>query len=121
MTTLEDVRSGFVAYVQRQLVGPFGGPNEIIFDPPNRRYLMGILFPRQVSFAGYVEREAEEEDESATAIGGEESQFSDDPVSAANDFLPASQGLSFFTTATQLTITARAAEYERDLHRHGRL
>lgn len=112
MTTLSDVRSDFVDYVRRQLVGPFDGPTEIIFDPPNRRYLMGTLFPREVAFAGYVEEEGEEEDESATAAGGDESQFSDDPVSAANAFLPASQGLSFFTTATELTINARAAEYE---------
>ncbi len=111
MTTLSQTRADFVAYVRRQLVGPFSGPNEIIFDPPNRRYLMGVLFPRQVSFAGYAEREGEEQDELATG-GGDESQFSDDPVSAANDFLPASQGLSFFTTAASLTVKARAAEYE---------
>src|SRR4051812_47885547 len=111
MSNLADVRADFVAYVRRQLVGPFGAPSEIIFDPPNRRYLMGILFPRQVSFAGYVEEEGEEQDESATG-GGDESQFSDDPVSAANDFLPASQGLSFFTTAASLKVNARAAEYE---------
>ncbi|MGC4994170.1 helicase-related protein [Nocardia salmonicida] len=112
MTTLSDVRADFVDYVRRQLVGPFDGPAEIIFDPPNRRYLMGTLFPRKAEFAGYVEQEGEAEDESPTAGGGDESQFSDDPVSAANDFLPASQGLSFFTTATELTVVARAAEYE---------
>lgn len=111
MISLADVRADFVAYVRRQLVGPFGGPNEIIFDPPNRRYLMSILFPRRVEFAGYTEREGEEQDETA-ASGGDESQFSDDPVSAANDFLPASQGLSFFTSATSLTVTARAATYQ---------
>ena len=89
---------------RRQLVGPFDGPAEIIFDPPNRRYLMGILFPRQVAFEGYVETEGEERDETSATDTGEESQFSDDPVSAANDFLPASQGLSFFTTAPELTV-----------------
>lgn len=112
MTTLAETRADFVAYVRRQLVGPFGGANEIIFDPPNRRYLMGILFPRQVDFAAYVESEGEEEDSAANSGGGDESRFSDDPVSAANDFLPASQGLSFFTTASELLVRARAAEYE---------
>ncbi|MEB3032090.1 helicase-related protein [[Mycobacterium] nativiensis] len=112
MTPLAETRADFVAYVRRQLVGPFGGPAEIIFDPPNRRYLMGILFPRQVSFAGYVEEEGEEQEGSAATAGGDENQFSDDPVSAANDFLPASQGLSFFTTADELVVTARAAGYE---------
>lgn len=111
MTSLAETRDDFVAYVRRQLVGPFEGSSELIFDPPNRRYLMGILFPRQVSFSGYVEDEGEESDEAATD-GGDESQFSDDPVSAANDFLPASQGLSFFTTASRITVRAHAAEYE---------
>jgi hypothetical protein len=112
MTALAETRADFVSYVRRQLVGPFGGPDEIIFDPPNRRYLMGILFPRQVSFAGYIENEGEQEDDAAASAGDDENQFSDDPVSAANDFLPASQGLSFFTTAGDLTITARAAHYQ---------
>lgn len=112
MTDLTQTRDDFVAYVRRQLVGPFDGPAEVIFDPPNRRYLMGILFPRQVAFEGYVEEEGQERDETSATDAGEESQFSDDPVSAANDFLPASQGLSFFTTAPELTVRARAAEYE---------
>ena len=108
---LNQAREDIVAYVRRQLVGPFSGSNEIIFDPPNRRYLMGILFPRQLSFADHIEEEGEALDESAVT-GGDESQFSDDPVSAANDYLPASQGVSFFTTASSLTVKARAAEYE---------
>ncbi|MFJ4171664.1 helicase-related protein [Paenarthrobacter sp. NPDC089714] len=111
MMALDQARADFVTYVRRQLVGPFSGPNELIFDPPSRRYLMGILFPRKASFAD-VEQEGEEQDESAATGGGDENQFSDDPVSAANDFLPASQGLSFFTAATSLTVRARAAEYE---------
>ncbi|WP_285181470.1 helicase-related protein [Rhodococcus sp. MEB032] len=111
MTSIADVRDDFVTYVRRQLVGPFDGPAEIILDPPNRRYLMGILFPRQVSFAGYVEQEGEKVDEAGTDAG-EENRYSDDPVSAANDFLPASQGMSFFTTASEVTVHARAAHYE---------
>ncbi|WP_216693730.1 helicase-related protein [Dietzia psychralcaliphila] len=98
--------------MRRQLVGPFDGPTETIFDPPNRRYLMGILFPRQVAFEGYIESEGEERDEASAADTGEENQFSDDPVSASNDFLPSSQGLTFFTTAPELTVRARAAGYE---------
>jgi hypothetical protein len=112
MTDLTATRDEFVAYVRRQLVGPFGGSSGVIFVPPNRRYLMGILFPKAVAFASYVAEEGEDEDEGATEAGGEESQFADDPVSAANDFLPASQGFSFFTTAQKLTVRARAAEYE---------
>ncbi len=112
MTDSTRTRNDFVAYVRRQLVGPFDGPSEIVFDPPNRRYLMGILVPRQTAFEGYVETEGEKHEEPSATDTGEESRFSDDPVSAANDFLPASQGLSFFTTAPELIVRARAAEYE---------
>ncbi len=112
MSELAATRDEFVNYVRRQLVGPFGGENEVILDPPNRRYLMGILFPRSIAFEGYVEEEGQERDEAAAVSSGEESMFSDDPVSAANDFLPASQGVSFFTNAKALEVRVRAAEYE---------
>lgn len=112
MTELSEARNEFLGYVRRQLVGPFDGPGEIIYDPPNRRYLMGILFPKKVTFEGYSSNDAADWDGSPGSDSGEESQFSDDPVSAANDFLPASQGLSFFTTATEITVRARAARYE---------
>lgn len=112
MSDLPGTRDAFVGYVRRQLVGPWGGPGEVIFDPPNRRYLMGILFPRRIEFEGYAEQEGQQRDEPTSIAAGEENQFSDDPVSAANDFLPASQGLSFFTTATSLVVRVRAAEYE---------
>ncbi|MGZ4531338.1 MAG: helicase-related protein [Mycobacteriaceae bacterium] len=115
MSTVADhrpLRDSFVLYVRRQLVGPFGGADELIADTPNRRYLMGILFPRSVEVAEYVESEGEQAELEAGASPGDESLFSDDSLSAANDFLPASQGLSFFTSAEELTVTVRAAWYE---------
>lgn len=106
------VRDDVVSYVRRQLVGPFGGPSEVIADTPNRRYLMGILFPRSVAFEEYAEQEGEESEIAGGTGSGEENQFSDESVSAANDFLPASQGLSFFTSASALQVHVRAACYE---------
>jgi hypothetical protein len=109
---LNDVRNDFVHYVRRQLVGPFSGDREVIADTPNRRYLMGILFPRSVEFEGYAEEEGEQREAGAGVAAGEESIFSDEPVSAANDFLPASQGLSFFTSASEINVEVSAAWYE---------
>ncbi len=111
MNRMAETRADFVSYVRRQLVGPFGGEHEIIYDPPNRRYLMGILFPAKVPYLG----EGTDDyypDEHGAEYDGDESQHSDGPVSAANDFLPASQGISFFTTATSIVFSARASEYE---------
>lgn len=119
MTDLDQVRDDFVDYVRKQLVGPFDGPAEVIADPPNRRYLMGILFPRQVTTQGFFEDEGEEiesEDSDPTGTagnaGGLEDLFADSSVKSANDFLPSSVGVSFFTDATTVAVTANAARYE---------
>lgn len=105
-------REAFLAYVRSQLVGPCGGPDEVIADPPNRRYLMGILFPRKVEFEGYMDGEGERvEPDVAGKTDREEDLFADDPVASANDFLPASQGISFFTSATAVEVRASGARY----------
>jgi hypothetical protein len=106
------VRDDFVDYVSRQLVGPFDGPHEVIADTPNRRYLMGVLFPRTVNHLAYAEEEGEEPESPTAVTGGEEDLFGDTSVSAANDFLPASQGLSFYTSASRLQVEVSAARYE---------
>jgi hypothetical protein len=110
--TYTEVRDQFLAYVRRQLVGPFADPGETITDPPNRRYLMGILFPRSVAAESYIEEEGEQRDLAAGDSGDEESRFSDSSLIAANDFLPASQGLSFYTSARSLRVRVDAAWYE---------
>lgn len=111
--TFTDVRDDFLAYVRRQLVGPFDGEHEVVADTPNRRYLMGILFPRHVDQEAFTEQEGEETEQTdGSSSGGDEDMFSDTSVSSANDFLPASQGFSFFTSADRLQVTVGAARYE---------
>jgi hypothetical protein len=112
MNPFDELRNDVVAYVRRQLVGPFYGTGEVIADPPNRRYLMAVLFPREVEVADYQEQEGEQPELQEGDAGGEENLFRDEPVSAANDFLPASQGLSFFTSAPVVEIEATAGRYE---------
>ncbi|NMO53848.1 helicase [Actinoplanes sp. TBRC 11911] len=110
--TYTKARDQFLQYVRDQLVGPFGDGDELITDPPNRRYLMGVLFPRSVAAETYIEEEGEQRELSTGVSSGEESLFSDSSVVAANDFLPASQGLSFFSSARRLRVRVDAARYE---------
>ena len=39
-------RASIVEYLRRELMGPAGGFDEEIADPPQRRYTTGVLFPR---------------------------------------------------------------------------
>jgi hypothetical protein len=109
-----EARTAVVDYLRRQIVGPYGGPDEVIADPPNSRYLMGILFPRSLDFQTQVEQDGEVAEGTGDGPDPEdpESQFADDAAVAATDYMPASQGLSFFTDADTLSVTVDAGRYE---------
>ncbi|WP_260636556.1 helicase-related protein [Streptomyces angustmyceticus] len=109
--TLSEHRADFVAYLRRQLVGPAGTEDETLVDPPDRRYLMGTLYPRGASLLEHSQ-EAGEQDFNETAAGsGEEDGFADDPVAEANAWLPSSLGFSFFTNAREIEVTCGASRY----------
>ncbi|MGI5353387.1 helicase-related protein [Streptomyces sp. CA-250714] len=114
---LSDHRDEFVTYLRDQLVGPAGGEDEILVDPPDRRYLMGTLYPRGASLPAHSQEEGEEDFHEAAAGSGEEDAFADDPVAEANAWLPSSLGFSFFTDAQQIEVTCEASRYLT--HREG--
>ncbi|WP_062529112.1 helicase-related protein [Demequina rhizosphaerae] len=110
---LSEVRRDYVAFVTSHLLGPAGGPAEVIADPPNRRYLMGLLFPRDADAEASLEGEGEPVDASAPTQDApdDESAAVSDGSAAANDFLPSSMGLSFLTSAPSATVTVAAGAY----------
>lgn len=112
---LSGVREDFVAYLRSQLVGPAGGEEEVLKDPPEKRYLMGTLYPRGEELREQL-WEAEDEINEAAAGTSEEDRFADDPVAEANAWLPSSVGVSFFTDAETLEVTCSAALYETEKH-----
>lgn len=113
---LAEVRFDFVDYLRRQLVGPSGGDYEMLNDPPDRRYLMGTLYPRGRALVEVAIGNGEEEVQESYSGGSEEDRFADDPVAEANAWLPSSLGISFFTKAERLRIVCSAARYETQRH-----
>ncbi|WP_024760148.1 helicase-related protein [Streptomyces exfoliatus] len=108
---LADHRDRFVAYLRRQLVGPATGEDETLVDPPDRRYLMGTLYPRGASMLEHSQEEGEQLFDETAAGHGEEDGFADDPVAEANAWLPSSLGFSFFTNSRQILVTCAASRY----------
>ncbi|MFC9702242.1 helicase-related protein [Streptomyces sp. NPDC056943] len=108
---LADHRDRFVAYLRRQLVGPATGDDETLVDPPDRRYLMGTLYPRGASMLEHSQEEGEQLFDETAAGHGEEDGFADDPVAEANAWLPSSLGFSFFTNSRQIFVTCGASRY----------
>ncbi|MFI6626170.1 helicase-related protein [Streptomyces sp. NPDC050528] len=109
---LADYRDQFVTYLRRQLVGPAPDDQETLVDPPDRRYLMGTLYPRGQDLRDHTAEAGEYETSEEAAGTGEEDGFADDPVAEANAWLPSSLGFSFFTDASVIAVTCGAARYE---------
>lgn len=113
-----DVRARFLDYLESELVGPTLGETEVIDDPPNRRYLTGILFAQPNNASGESEsvgaEQLSDESDPQSYEGRSEAQAlsSDDAIEATTRFLPSSLGVSFFTTTDSLNISLAAGHYE---------
>ncbi|MBM4638390.1 helicase [Rhodococcus hoagii] len=114
------VRDELIDYLRRELVGPSGGDGEVIWDPPNRRYLMGTLFPFQevrdpsphpVALVDDVEPDDTGDFNRTLSPVKAVEEADAEPVPAAS-YLPSALGLTAFTSATQLDIEVTAAQYE---------
>ncbi|MFD0903997.1 hypothetical protein [Actinomadura sediminis] len=107
-------REELLRYLRRQLIGPAeGNKTELIEEPPNRRYLMGTLFPQDTDRQQSLTEAAEvTEPGAAPEETSEETRFAGDTVPDANAWLPSSMGISLYTDAEELTLVCRAARYE---------
>jgi hypothetical protein len=88
-----DAREQILGYLQRELIGPAGGEDEVTGELPYRRYLMGTLYAQSTG-AQNVDCDSAEIPDSPGVELGDESE--DEPVVRANDWRPSSLGLSFF-------------------------
>ena len=111
---MSDGRSDLVDYLRDQLVGPFGGPQEALGEPPAQRYLMGILFPQRAATDEAFEDDVIEDN--AGEVGDE---VGDDPVALANQYMPSSLGISFVIPSdASVDVVISAARYEREAERN---
>lgn len=106
-------REQLLGYLRQQLIGPVGEVTELIKEPPNRRYLMGTIYPQNTDRQQILTKAAEViEPDSAGEKASEETRFADDAVPDANAWLPSSMGVSLYTDADELTLVCRGARYE---------
>lgn len=111
-------RNCLVKRVRRDLVGPQGGPDELISAYPTDQYLAGILYPKQDT----PNLEDEEALEVAGA-GGDDEGESGQSVPAASMRRPSSMGISFSLEAQvpRVVVRGSAGRYERFWEVNGEL
>ncbi|MFD6949112.1 helicase [Nocardiopsis sp. TSRI0078] len=106
-----EVRGLLAAALRRQLVGPADGTHEVLTVPPDRRYLMGTLYPQEADLHSRLLAAGEEAEGRDAESPTEENAFAEDPTSDANAWLPSSLGLSVFTDAPELRLTCEGSRY----------
>ncbi|WP_433697737.1 helicase-related protein [Nocardiopsis sp. CA-288880] len=107
-------RSELVEQLQRDLLGPVGGDQEVLSDAPLTTYLTGVLFPRRAKREEVPENISEQDVDLAGARVGVD-EVLDVGVAAANMQNPSSMGLTFAVDperASSVVVKVTAAVYE---------
>lgn len=108
-------RDELVECLRQDTVGPVGGEDEVIDDPPSTAYIAGILFPlRDTSAAARSVRD--EQDVDLTSVQKHDLPGADDiGVSMANTQQPSAMGLTFAADpsgTTAVVVVVEAAVYD---------
>ena len=107
------VRDELTARLTQDLMGPGGGPQETIADPPITRYLCGVLFPQSPDDVVDV---AADDGLGDDGDGDGVSTALDPAVAMSNVRFPSSMGLTFAVDrrlAGSLLVRVDAGKYER--------
>jgi len=118
--TMLDLRAEFEELTRRDLLGPAGGPNEIVDEPTVRgRYIVGLLAPRGdqgVSLDDLIESLQEVGDLATGGSDGEDGTADADvPLPDFAAMVPSAMGFTFCVddAADSVQLTARWGKYTR--------
>jgi hypothetical protein len=107
-------RQRMVEYMQGCLIGPAAGENEEFEGSPFLRYMMGMLFPRGQKVAQARQSIPAADDGSVGSSEEAEGAGTASPsLSADNEMLPASVGLSFLVRGESIHCRASASQYRK--------
>ncbi|QZE25957.1 helicase-related protein [Brevibacterium sp. K72] len=112
--TLTRAQELILKHLKSAYVGPELGEEEVVLNPPNRQYAVGMLFPREVAHAaddGSSGLEHNEADvDGATAFDGDVEE-NGAAVPIAEDWRPSSAAISFITDSGVVISEIRGATY----------
>jgi len=97
-----------LAHLRGAYVGPEGGPEEVVENPPNLRYSVGILFPREA----HDRPDADAQPEVDADVPGTDVEEDAAGVPLAEDWRPSSVAISFVTDGTSVVCDLTGATYE---------
>lgn len=111
---MDSERSAYCDLVRSDLIGPANGANEVLSERPDKRYLMGMLFPQDAAIQNATVDEEDEGEDARTSREGEDAPES--PTDLLFQRLPSSVGLSFAVQGSghvDLVIDLCCGRYEK--------
>jgi hypothetical protein len=112
--TLTPAQEIVLSHLKSAYVGPEGSESEVIYNPPNRQYAVGMLFPRDPepqADNGASEHDRDEVDvDRMTAFDGEVEE-NGATVPIAEDWRPSSAAISFITDSDVVLCNVSGATY----------
>ena len=103
-------QSAALAHLRSAYVGPEGGPEEVVENPPNLRYSVGILFPREAQEHSDEEPAGEPGLHADVPVTDVEEEGASIPL--AEDWRPSSAAISFVTDGASISCDLSGATYE---------
>ncbi|OII13103.1 helicase [Curtobacterium sp. MCBA15_009] len=103
-----------LSHMRSAYVGPDSGDREVIYNPPNRQYAVGMLFPRDgapESDLGVVPPESCDVDNDLMSEFDGEVEEQGAAVPIAEDWRPSSAAISFVTDSDTVACTVAGATY----------
>lgn len=108
----EDFREACIRYLEEHYVGPIGGPNERTINRPDRTYLAGTLYPRDIDELGSLSR-SDDGPQNPELLDEVDDEPEEDAAQGETSWRPSTAGLSFFHTAGTFDCTVEAATYQQ--------
>ena len=123
MISKHEIREKVAGHIDRLLMGPIDGENEIVLAHMRLRYMLGVLFGAGMKQSDLASENADLGDDAdpEDQDTGNKDEFApeqDNPLSLANEDLPSSVGISFLVTkGASIEVTCSAAQYVEEKKR----
>ncbi|WP_317228870.1 helicase-related protein [Clavibacter sp. MX14-G9D] len=112
--TLTRAQKIVLSHLRSAYIGPDSGESEVIYNPPNRQYSVGMLYPRDAepeADDGVATHEPDDVDIDLMTASDGEMEESGAAVPIAEDWRPSSAAISFITDSDTVVCSVAGATY----------
>lgn len=108
--TLTNAQAAALSHLRSAYVGPEAGPEEVVTNPPNRQYSVGMLFPPEAEGTGETSGTIDADAQADVQEGDIDEDGASGPL--AEDWRPSSVAISFISDHPSVRCSLAAGTYQ---------